>query len=85
MTFSSLCDGGFREQWVKGPRGALPGSVTAFPLAKVTEANVGWLLKHSIYRITTVIITVLSVISADFNLSKWTHTQSLCLIFARER
>ena len=64
---------------MKAPRGALSGSVTAFPLAKVTEAKVGWLLKHSVYRIITVIITVFSVISTDFYLSKWTSTQSLCL------
>ena len=58
----------------KAPREALPGSVTAFPFAKVTAAKVDWPLKHSIYRIFTVIITVLSVISTDSNLSKWTST-----------
>lgn len=78
-TCSSLRDGSFRGWWVKAPRGALPGSVTAAPLAKVTEAKMGWLLNRSIYRIITVIITLLSVISTDFNLSKLTSTQSLCL------
>lgn len=63
----------------EGYRGALPGSVTAAPLAKVTDAKVAWLLNRSIYRIITVIITLLSVISTDFNLSKQSSTQSLCL------
>lgn len=61
----------------EGSCGALPWSASAFPLAKVTEAKVCQLLKHSVYTITAVIITVLSVISTDFNLSKWASSQSL--------
>lgn len=85
------CKSNFRQLWVifvvvvVGSGGwrllGSPWSASTFPLAKVTEAKLCQLLKHSVYRIIPVIITVLSVISTDFSLSQWTSSQSLTVLW----